>query len=231
MQSASKLRKSFRFLNLNRACLLCSQGSSSLICCHCLESIQFFDFELCKGNLMNLPQVNSGLTGCKFERLLALGDYQWPLSHLLSKLKFSQQLSCAKAIATLFTDTLTLSLENRPDLLLPVPLGSSRFASRKFNQAFEIAKYIGNISGIPVEMNAIERAKNTLPQSSLNAGQRQRNLKNAFELIKPIKARRVALIDDVVTTGATTNALYSLLKTHHPDLQIEVWAGCVTLSR
>lgn len=218
-------------ININRACLLCSQDSRELLCHTCIECIRFFDYQHCFGNLLSLPQVRAGLPDCKFDRLLALGDYQWPLSNLVSKLKFSRQLYCAKIIARLFVDRLLQPEAILPDLILPVPLGVTRFSRRKFNQAHEIATYIGQFRQIPVDSSLLNRRVDTLPQTSLSAAQRRQNLQNAFVLVKPLLINHIAIFDDVVTTGATVNAIITLLKKHNPRLKVEVWATCVTLAR
>lgn len=227
MQSASQRAFSW----LNKACLLCQQNSRDLVCEYCMESIHFFDMQQCTTNLMQIPTIQTGLSDCQFDKLIAIGEYCWPLSNLLSALKYNNRLLCAKAIAQLFTRYALAPDYVLPDCIVPVPLGAKRYAQRKYNQAAEIAKFIGNSLAVPVQSDTLVRCIDTLPQTELSAAQRKRNLKNAFELRKPLHAKRVAILDDVVTTGATTQNIYSLLKKRYPSLQIEVWSACVTRPR
>lgn len=227
MQSASRLLSN----RLNKACLLCQQNSTDLICQYCMESIHLFDQQQCAGNLMSLPYIKAGLPDCQFSTLRAIGPYRWPMSDLLAGLKFNNQLISAKVIAALFVSKALRTDDLLPDCIVPVPLGPGRYTRRKYNQSIEIARYIGMHLAIPVQDNLIRRVTDTMPQTELSAAQRKHNLHNAFELLQPLLARRIVIFDDVVTTGATTQNLYALINAQYPHLDIEVWAACVTPRR
>jgi len=104
-----------------------------------------------------------------------------------------------------------------------VPLHKKRLRKRGFNQALEIARPIAKTLNIPMEKYAIKRAKQTEAQSLLNAAERKKNLRHSFSLIKPITAKHVVIIDDVVTTGATVFELADLLKKSGVE-RVGVWA-------
>ncbi|WP_233267352.1 ComF family protein [Paraglaciecola sp. L3A3] len=170
-----------------------------------------------------------------FPQILALADYQWPISKLLTGLKFSAKIPNALALATLFQQKCLASLPEIPQAILPMPLHSQRYFTRKFNQSIEIAKQISKLTAIPVDTSIIKRSKATQPQTNLTAIQRRKNLRNAFTLdqqamIRLQQYQHLALFDDVVTTGSTMNHAYELLHKLHPKLRIDVWSICITLT-
>lgn len=100
-----------------------------------------------------------------------------------------------------------------PDAFVPVPVHKSRFRKRGYNQAYEYARDLSELTGIPVMDGLVCRAKRTKAQKELNPLQRQKNLKKAFKLcVFGVKLQRVCVIDDIYTTGSTINAITMLLK-------------------
>jgi ComF family protein len=101
----------------------------------------------------------------------------------------------------------------RPDCLLPVPLARKRLRERGFNQAAMLARWLSNDLNIPYDEHLLLRPHETVAQQDLDAKTRQRNLLQAFALAEgaQVKGRHLALIDDVLTTGATANSLARLL--------------------
>lgn len=210
-------------------CLLCGQGSSALICQFCQDDLAFFDWHKYHYNLLNWPQAQRGLKNFNGQQLLALAAYQWPWSGLLTGLKFSSKLPHARILAQLFVQQLLNRPGPLPDAIIPVPLHSSRYRQRKFNQSIEIAKHLGTLISIPMDTSLVSRVKATKAQTALSAAKRKANLKDAFVLNHAPDYKHVVLFDDVVTTGATINAMFNLLASHCPALQIEIWCICLTL--
>lgn len=102
---------------------------------------------------------------------------------------------------------LTCQLPERPELVTPVPLGKRRLRERGFNQSSEIARRLAKKIGCRYEAHALERRRETRPQSELPLEDRHRNLQNAFAADRRrVAGRSVLLIDDVLTTGATARA-------------------------
>lgn len=216
-------------LSINRACLICLQSSPKLICNCCSKDLLTFDIQHYENDLLNSPKVRLGIKSNDFDQLVALCDYQWPISNLLSRLKFSNQIVCAEALAKLFiANAITPSL-NLPDTIIPVPLSNNRFATRLYNQANLIAQIVGKKIGVQVNNKALIRVKNTLPQTHLTGSQRRKNLKNAFALAEPIIGKHIVIFDDVLTTGSTVNGISRLIKKCYPTIRIDVWAICITL--
>ena len=178
--------------------------------------------------------MKRGLKVASFSNIIALADYQWPLSSLLRALKFSANLANALALAELFYQHTVSKLPFMPDAIIPLPLHPSRYRQRYFNQSIEIAKQLSKLCHVPINNNLLRRIKNTKAQTELSASQRKSNLLNAFALEpsqqdKLCQYKHIALFDDVVTTGATMDAAYQLLTRTHPELRIDIWCICLTL--
>lgn len=99
-----------------------------------------------------------------------------------------------------------------PDVIVPVPLTRKKQRMRGFNQSAYLAEHVGKRLGIPVSYSLLMKVHGTKSQKKLNAIQRRRNLKNAFQVKENIKGITVLVIDDVYTTGSTMEAVASCLK-------------------
>ncbi len=106
--------------------------------------------------------------------------------------------------------------KNNYDFILPIPLHKRRKLERGFNQAELIAKFIQKIIKKPFLENCLIRYKYTKQQAKLKANERQKNIKNVFKLSENcyLKARKILLVDDVLTTGSTCQAVAKILKTN-----------------
>ena len=131
--------------------------------------------------------------------------YEAPLDRLLPRLKFHDDLAAGPLCAGLMADV--LAAVPRPDVLVPLPLHRARLRSRGFDQTLELARPLARALGLPLRDDLLARARATAPQSRLDAAARRRNLRGAFTArsSRPLPAH-VALVDDVMTTGATLHA-------------------------
>jgi len=111
----------------------------------------------------------------------------------------------------------------RPDGIVPVPLHRARLAERGFNQARELARPLACLIGVPILDDACRRTTATPPQAGLAAQQRYSNLQGAFSASSRVRGMRIALIDDVMTTGSTFEAL-TLELLRAGAAAVEVWA-------
>ncbi|MGE6149786.1 ComF family protein [Aeromonas media] len=216
-------------------CLLCRQpcDDQPLLCSWCQQSLHQ-PCRKCRLCATPLPEQHTGnelLCGrCQrrpppWERLQVIGDYQPPYSLLIPRLKYSGQILLAPLLAQLLVDH--LEGDDPPEVIIPVPLHWWRQWWRGFNQAEEIGTALGELTGIPCDTRLLRRVRATPQQTRHSAGQRRRNLRGAFQ-IAPHHYRHVALLDDVVTTGATAGQLSRLL--HESGItRVEVWAICRTL--
>ena len=98
------------------------------------------------------------------------------------------------------------------ELIVPVPMFWAKERQRGYNQAVVLAKALGREFGIPVETRAVRRTENTKPQKELNISERRQNLKNAFNISRNVvKSKKILLVDDIYTTGATLDAVSGTL--------------------
>ncbi len=115
----------------------------------------------------------------------------------------------------------------KPDVIIPVPLHAARYRKRGYNQAALVAEEIGKMLKIPVEEKLLTRTVNTAPQKELNDKERTKNTKNAFQATHNIvKYKRVLLVDDIYTTGATLDACSDAL-TNAGAAQVYFAAVCI----
>lgn len=141
--------------------------------------------------------------------------YEDEIIGLVHQLKFSEKISYARSIGEMLLTRLEQDLlpeQGRPDCLLPVSLHESRLRQRGFNQSIEISRVLAKKLEIPIEYKAVVRQRSTVAQTGLNAKQRQKNIKGAFNVVRPLNYQHVLIIDDVMTTGATVNELAKVLK-------------------
>ena len=178
-------------------------------------------------NLLERPDIARHVLHKHICGLFAAGYFDWPLDVVIRQLKFGRRVGCAPILATWFAAHARVNTHPLPELLLPVPVPLSRLASRHFNQAERIATAIGAIVGVNVKRDWAIRRRGKA-QHSLGRQARLKNLQHAYQVHSVGEARHVAIVDDVVTTGATINTLAGLLKQQNPALQIDVWAIAVT---
>lgn len=148
--------------------------------------------------------------------------YAEPLDKLITDLKFNQQFPKGRLLGYLMSQHLR-NLDKAPEILLPAPLHPSRLKERGFNQATELTRWISKETGIPWSAALLSRRKATRPQSGLKMKERHGNMKNAFVFKAEMKYQHIAIIDDVVTTGATANAMAEAVKSGGVE-KVEVWS-------
>lgn len=211
-------------------CLVCGgAGSAGMdICRACALELPHAQAGACTRCALPLPHAGSG-TLCgqclssppAFDQILAAFHYQPPIDHLVSGFKFRARLNQGRLLGELMQQSLIDRIEP-PDLILPVPLHPSRLRQRGFNQAVELARPLARTLRLPLELHAVRRIRATPPQRKLSSADRQKNLRHAFEPDPDFKPAHVALVDDVMTTGATISELARLLK-RHGVLRVDAW--------
>jgi ComF family protein len=189
-------------------CLLCGgEGGPELLCAACIAELPALP-DSCPRCALPSPAgavCGSCLTHpLHFDATLALWRYEFPCDRLVQALKYRGRLALAGFFAR--------SLASRPmpevDLIVPMPLHPKRLAERGFNQALEIARHLGR----PIEPRGVLRVKHTPPQTELPYEERAKNVRGAFLCKLDLTGARVAVLDDVMTTGATLNELARALK-------------------
>ncbi len=212
-------------------CLLCGAASlgSSALCQGCLGDLGLGG-SACRRCAIALP-VTGLCPVCQrrpppFEAAWAAMPFQPLTRELVHQLKYQGRLASATVLGELLAMRLRQRDEPWPDLMIPVPLHPRRLRSRGFNQAAELARVLA--ARIPVRMDTFvcQRVRDTMPQARLgDARERRRNLRQAFRIGRELPGSSVAIVDDVVTTGATVTELASELRRAGAG-RVEVWCVC-----
>ena len=155
------------------------------------------------------------------DRTICAVAYASPVDHLIGRLKFRRDLRVVPTLAGLLRRV--VAGESDVDWLAPVPITPARLRKRGFNQALEIAHVLSRDRGARIAGGVHRRHRAETPQSSLtSSAARRANVEGAFEARTGIGGH-VAIVDDVVTTGATVNALARCLKAAGAT-RVDVWA-------
>lgn len=161
-----------------------------------------------------------------WSRAVAALDYDFPWDRLLSALKFRDGLDLLPWFVRRLGDAVARGPASTVDALLPVPLAPRRLAERGYNQAWELARRLARELGIAAQAHGLERVIDTPHQISLPRERRAANVRGAFAVAPDARAslagRRVALIDDVMTTGATLGEAARTLRAAGAA-EVEVW--------
>ncbi|WP_296046341.1 hypothetical protein [uncultured Alteromonas sp.] len=226
VKCVERLRGATKFLP-DGLCYLCQQHSNTAVCKVCEQDCLFFNNHKVAANLLNWPAIKQGLAPGHYQQLCALSYFQWPLDHLIRRFKYGHP-SLAIPLAQWFLRYSLVLSGPLPDCLLPVPISPWRYAKRQYHQTLLLAEYLGKQLDIPVIANWAYRRGWQRSQQTLGRRERLRNLKQAYQLGNVVFPARVALIDDVVTTGATIATLSHLIHQIAPDTDIVVWSLAVT---
>jgi len=203
------------------------------------------DIDLCHGCAADLPRnepacpicaeplaaANSGPRICgaclhdppPFYSSFVPFRYAYPLDHLVRGLKFRNELACGRVLGQMFARSVLERAEPMPEAIVPVPLARRRYRQRGYNQASELALAIRRATGVAVVSDVAIRQRETAEQAGLDRKARRRNVTGAFAAVAPLRARHVAILDDVVTTGSTVRELAEVLREAGAE-QVEVWA-------
>ncbi len=162
-----------------------------------------------------------------FARAYAAFEYGFPVNHLVVLMKFGSKLTAARVLGELLAEHLVQCQAPKPGMIIPVPLHGSRLRERGFNQAMELGREIAWQWRIPLEKKLVIRTRPTPPQTGLpNRAARNRNVRRAFALNGSVSnVEHVAILDDVVTSGATVTEVARLLK-RAGVARIDVWCCC-----
>lgn len=211
-------------------CLFCGQpGFDDLDICQACFADLAANHACCYrcGQHFDMPIATPQLCGrClkkspSFDETFAPFLYDDHLRFLITHLKFNQRYKHARLLGSLLARHLAVCAEF-PDRIIPVPLHHRRYRERGFNQSIEIARHLAEQLEVKLDLGSCVRQRNTAHQTGLPAKQRQKNMRQAFSVVKPFAGQHVAIVDDVMTTGATASALADALKRHGAS-RVDVW--------
>lgn len=156
-----------------------------------------------------------------FARARATFVYGFPVDRMIRRLKYRGRLPHARLLGELLGHSVR-RLKPPPAAIVPVPLHRRRLRQRGFNQAREIAAAVARVTALPLRDRLCARRLDTPPLWSLDPSRRRSELTQAFEC-RDTPPPRVAIVDDVLTTGATATSLATILR-RAGALHVEVWA-------
>lgn len=192
------------------ACFVCRGASQTLLCAACSGELPHLGAELCPR--CALPCPGGALCGrClveppAYDATTAALAYEFPADALVQALKFRGELALAPFLGKLLSGRIQ---DSSVDRVIPVPLSTARLRSRGYNQAAEIARHIGRGK---LDVDVCIRSRDDGPQMQLPWDERRRNVRGAFACRRPLAGASVAVVDDVMTTGATLEELARTLK-------------------
>jgi len=158
-----------------------------------------------------------------FDRARALYRYEAPIDRLVQGFKYRRRLDWGRVLGEALAEHLCATGECA-DAIVPVPLHRRRLRERGYNQSLELARPIGRRLEIPVLVRAVRRARPTPAQAGLSRDARRRNVRDAFNVVQPLRVadKHLAIVDDVMTSGHTVDALARALK-RAGAAEVSVW--------
>lgn len=213
----------YNWLNIEQHCSLCDERCEpqQSICAACEAELPWLR-EHCGLCALPLPAAGLICGEClkrppAFDQVTVPWRFAFPVDALISRFKYQAQWPLGRLLAEQLSHHVRHAFDEglpRPDALVPVPLARRRLRRRGFNQAQMLADWLSSALAIPVDATLLQRVQETQSQQALDAANRRKNLRLAFALTREqsLTGRHLAIIDDVLTTGATAEALARLLK-------------------
>lgn len=195
-------------------CYVCRGAADGLLCDACRAELPAPGEALCPR--CGLASPSAQLCGrClanppHYDATVPALAYAFPADVLVHALKFRGELALAPFFAALLAAR--MPGEERIDVMIPVPLSAERLRRRGYNQAMEVARALAPALGAPLDALACARHRDTPEQASLAWAERRRNVRGAFRCARLLAGATVAVVDDVMTTGATLDEMAATLK-------------------
>lgn len=219
--------------DLPTQCAVCRGWSAQRLCADCVQR-HAAPRSRCSGCALPLPADVARCGACiaaplPLARAVAAVDYAFPWSALVTAFKFHSALDLADALAQLLADAVQASGTTLPSLLMPMPLGRDRLAERGMNQAWELTRRVARRLHLPCHAHRLIRRVETPHLADLPRDERAKAIRGAFALAPGattlLRGQAVALVDDVMTTGATAaEAARTLLAGGASSVQLWVFA-------
>jgi len=193
-------------------CFLCRGAAPGVICAQCDADLPRLPAELCPRCALPSPRGETCgrcLTHApSYDATVAALVYAFPADALVHAFKFRGEL----AIADVLTEALLARTAPAAELILPVPLSAARLRSRGYNQALELGRKLSRETRVPLDFTLCQRQKDSPAQSDLPLAERARNVRGVFRCTGDVRGKTIAVVDDVMTTGATLHEIAATLK-------------------
>ncbi len=206
-------------------CVLClAPAGRHLVCTACRASLPWLR-EAC--TRCAVPLAHAGVCGrCqwhapRFDDTVCALEYRFPVDRLVQRFKYSGDFAIGRWLTLALCAR--LAERERPQLVVAAPLARERLRQRGFNQSAQVARLLGRKLGVRFASRGFERTRQTQPQQGLDRRERRANVRGAFRCRIRLEGAHVAVVDDVVTTGATADALATALR-EAGAARVSVWA-------
>ena len=237
-RAARAFTRAWAGLQVPSQCEVCRQWGTRALCADCVARYAA-PVPRCLRCGLRLGLVTPACGNClreppPFERTVCVADYGFPWDRLIADFKFESRVELAGVLARRLQAALLNAAAASTTLVLPVPLSAGRLAERGYNQAWELARRVAALAQLPARADLLLRPWDTAQQAELDRSARQSNLRAAF-MVDPrqraaLQGQRVALVDDVMTSGATAREAAATLLRAGADA-VEVWVIARTPER
>lgn len=227
--SFANIRLNFKRMLPDQPCVLCGAASHvGAWCTACDTSLPYLISPRCPVCALPTPQGDT-CGRCLhraplFDRTTTAFTYDFPLDKLVQAFKFGAQLALARE----FARKLAPRIDTRPDCIVAMPLHPARLRERGYNQSEELARQLAHDLDITLSSYACQRVRDTPPQSALPWKERSRNMRKAFTCKGDMRGKHVAMVDDVMTSGASLNELALALRRAGAS-EVSAWVVARTL--
>lgn len=197
-------------------CYLCRGASADALCAACTAELPYLAHPRCPScGLPGTAGIRCGRCLAEppaFDATIAAFAYAFPADVLVQGLKFRSELALARVLANELHAAVLAAPVIPVDLIVPVPLHDARLRERGYNQSMEIARGIASRLGVPLAAEVCARVRDTTAQLDLPWKARRENVRGAFSCAQALDGKTVAVVDDVMTTGATLAEVAATLK-------------------
>ncbi|OOB79493.1 MAG: hypothetical protein BEN18_00335 [Epulopiscium sp. Nuni2H_MBin001] len=220
--NVSRLVKQLIFPN---KCILCGKLiEDKYLCLRCTDKIVVYH-QCPRCGSLELPCQECSKLPDDIDAVKGLLQYKGGVPKSIARWKYSGVRKFSKGYANLMAEHFDKEVFNNIDALIPVPVHKKRLTTRGFNQACDLAQELSNLVGVPM-VDMLERTKNTTELYRLSAAERKENTKDAIRVnpnftdIQSSCIRRVAIVDDIYTTGSTVRECINALKKKGYDIEL-----------
>jgi len=206
-------------------CLLCLERAPRRLLCAACDGALPRLVEAC-GRCALPSGRGAGNCACRrlrfsFDAASACFEYGFPVDRLVQRFKYAGDLAVGRWLALELAER--LRREPRPDVIVVPPVSQARLRERGFNQALEIARVVAHRLGVRCDARSVVRLRETPAQAALSRRERRANLRGAFGCQARLEGLHVAIVDDVLTTGATADAIARAVKAAGAE-SVRAWA-------
>lgn len=214
-------------LRLSRICIICNEYhlEQVALCKHCIKQLKLLPYS-CQQCAHPLSDSQFPLCGTCikkppfYDQAYISHAFDEPIRSLIHQFKYQNGLYLTSFLSHLMLMSWN-KMDQKPQCLIPIPMHPRKLRERGYNQSILLVKSLAKKTNIPYDTHSCKKIINTAAQASLSGTNRRQNLKKAFKC-STLAFKHVALVDDLLTTGATANELAYILKKKGTE-RVDIW--------